>query len=98
MSGGWDEVNRRQMQDLPPMPPEDDFRTAVMWLMERALGHTVPACNRCGHARNCHRIDDSIDVEDISAAPTRCIWPMPEGPAVQLCDCPNFVPWDENDV
>jgi hypothetical protein len=63
---------------------------ATLWILEQLEYPAESPCNRCGHARDDHRIDDSLE-QDVTTAPTRCIWPMVTGPPVHLCDCPNYV-------
>jgi hypothetical protein len=69
-----------------------DLRSAVAWLVEREMVPHPQPCNRCGHGRYFHRLDDASNVSpNHPAACFRCIWPMPDGPAVELCDCGHFV-------
>lgn len=71
----------------------DQVIIVLAWLVNRLLQDPEPErCNRCGHSTYFHRLDDVTDVSPIDPdAEFRCIWPQPDGPPVQLCDCPGFV-------
>ena len=72
---------------------DDDTRSVLLWLLERALPQPVNPCNRCGHDSFHHRLND----DGSDGAPTddnarfRCVFPMPSGPAVYVCQCRDFI-------
>lgn len=69
-----------------------ELKRAVAWCVDRLMISDSPPCNRCGHGQDFHRLDDASNVgPDDPVAMFRCVWPMPEGPAVMLCDCSDFV-------
>lgn len=72
---------------------DDDVRKVLLWLVERSFPPGKEPCNRCGHSRDDHRLDDALDLDVTDPkTPFRCVFPQPNGPAVQLCDCPDYVP------
>lgn len=75
----------------------DDVGKVLSWLVERELPPPVKPCARCGHDADHHRLDDGTNVSPTDpAAEFRCVWPMPAGPAVQLCSCPGYVEWGDS--
>ena len=73
----------------------DRLHAAVVWLLNRepfTAEHGDDPCNRCGHGAWFHRLDDAVNVApDDPKAQFRCIWPLPDGPAVRLCTCPDHI-------
>ena len=70
----------------------------LAWLVEQSPDLKVPTfsegeCRCCGHGPYFHRLDDAANIApNDPAAKFRCIWPEPEGPAVQICACSKFIP------
>jgi hypothetical protein len=65
---------------------------AAKWCVDQLLFNEYPKCDRCGHGDHFHRLDDATNVSPTDPeAKFRCIWPLPEGPPVQLCDCPDYL-------
>lgn len=72
-------------------------RRALIWCVETLMANKdthapVHTCRRCGHHAHFHRQDvaTSFDPDD-QAAEFRCTWPMPDGPPVRMCECPDYL-------
>jgi hypothetical protein len=75
------------------MMTEEEVRRIFLWLCERLMIDPQPdRCDRCGHSGYFHRLDSQLDMDPTDPeAVFRCTFPMPDGPAVPLCICPDYV-------
>ncbi len=68
-----------------------DLGKIIYWLVAGHLEPRPPLCDRCGHGAYHHRLDDAANLSPTDpAARFRCVWPRPDGPSVQMCDCPDW--------
>jgi len=80
------------LSTVPSINTYDGLAKALIWLLDRAVSSSGEKCAGCGHGADDHRLDDGTNVSPTDPqAKFRCVWPIPRGPVVRCCFCPNFV-------